>query len=138
MVLVPTHTANAGIQFLSFPAQGTGELSIRQAFSFLASASDPHTREGISSPWNLFQQTQSFSLVCKLSLDFKISLFFRHAGPSASSQAPSEGTKIIFKMSNSKCAFNPQSSSKNTVSCPRGSQVTSGLILPAALPPQVL
>lgn len=83
MVLVPTHTANTGIQFLSFPAQGIGELSTRQAFSFLATASGPHTREGISSPWNLFQQTQSVSLVCKLSLDFKISLCFRHAGPSA-------------------------------------------------------
>lgn len=83
MVLVPTHTANTGIQFLSFPAQGMGELSTRQAFSFLATASGPHTREGISSPWNLFQQTQSVSLVCKLSLDFKISLCFRHAGRSA-------------------------------------------------------
>lgn len=72
MVLVPAHTANAGVQFLSFPAQGMRGLNTRQAFAFRAAASGPHTREGISSPWNLFQQTQSISLVCKLSLDLKI------------------------------------------------------------------
>ena len=85
MVLAPTHTANAGIQFLSSPAQGMRELSTRQAFSFLATPSGPHTREGNQLPLESFSANtiQSVSLVCKLSPDFQISLCFRQAGPSA-------------------------------------------------------